>query len=108
MSPIEKHLQALLELSPDSCPVCLEDTPLTEKEMHSLAAQGLIQKHDRPDCGWWVNPTDDGLLYFIRKKESRRAVLLKMLASFASGVASALIVEHHMELFRFFVSLFRG
>lgn len=108
MSPIKKHLQGLLELSPDSCPVCLEDTPLTEKEMHSLAAQGLIQKHDRPDGGWWVNPTDDGLLYFIRKKESRRAVLLKMLASFASGVISALLIEHHMGIFQSFVSLFRG
>lgn len=108
MSPIEKHLADLLKKSPDKLPLLLEDTSLTQKEMHSLAAQGLIQKHDRPDGGWWVNPTDDGLLYFIRKKESRRAVLLKMLASFASGVASALIVEHHMELSRFFVSLFRA
>lgn len=31
MSPIEKHLQGLLELSPDSCHVCLEDTPLTSQ-----------------------------------------------------------------------------
>ena len=108
MSPIEKHLADLLEKSPDKLPLLLEEPLLTQKEMQLLAAQGLIQKHDRPDGGWWVNPTDDGLLYFIRKKESRRSVLLKMLASFASGVASALIVEHHMELFRFFVSLFRG
>lgn len=108
MSPIEKHLADLLEKSPDKLPLLLEDTSLTQKEMQLLAAQGLIQKHDHPDGGWWVNPTDDGLLYFIRKKESRRAALLKRVASFVSGVVSVLLVEHHMEIFRFFASLFRG
>lgn len=68
MSPIEKHLADLLEKSPDKLPLLLEETSLTQKEMQLLAAQGLVQKHDRPDGGWWVNPTDDGLLYFIRKK----------------------------------------
>lgn len=108
MSRRMRHFKKLLELSPNSCPMCLEDTPLTENEMHYLAARGLIQKHDRPDGGWWVNPTDEGITYFDRKKEDRQAVRLKMLLSFVSGVASALVVEHHMELFRFFVSLFRG
>ena len=108
MSPIEKHLADLLEKSPDKLPLLLEDTSLTQKEMQLLASQDLIQKHDRPDGGWWVNPTDDGLLYFVRKKESRRTVLRKMLASFASGVISALLIEHHMGIFQSLVSLFRG
>lgn len=103
---MECHLKELLKLSPDSLPLCLEEPPLTEDEMHYLAADGLIQKHGRPDGGWWVNPTDEGITHFNRAAEERRAVRLKMLASFVSGIASALIVEHHMDIFRFFVSLF--
>lgn len=102
MSPIEKHLQALLEISPDGLPVPLEDTPVTEKELFQLVSLGLVQKHDRSDGGWWVNPTESGISYFLRRDRdlSHRRDLVW------TSVISAAVASVVTVLLQFLISRF--
>lgn len=104
MSPIEKHLQGLLELSPDGLPVPFDDTQITEKELFQLVSLGLVEKHDRSDGSWWVNPTDDGIVFFIRKEEARKRTRQEQICTsvVSAAVASAVTVLLQALISRFF------
>lgn len=104
MSPIEKHLQGLLELSPDGLPVPFDDTQITEKELFQLVSLGLVEKHDRSDGSWWVNPTDDGIVFFIRKEEARKRTQQEQICTsvVSAAVASAVTVLLQALISHFF------
>ena len=110
MKKLEPKLRQLIEISPDKLPVLHEETLFTEPELFLMESLGLIDKHDRPDGGWWVNPSDEGLTYFVRKKQiakdSRSNLLLQHLFTLLFGIFGTLFVEHFSAICQFIRGLF--
>ena len=103
MKKYERDLKKLIQLSKDGCRLVPdEESGLTEPELRSLSALGLVKLFPIGDNHFAVRVEKACLAYFIRKAESRASffaghaaqLVVGFLSGFLSGILVTLVAQY--------------
>lgn len=101
MRKFEKQLKLILAISQNgSDPIHQSQLSCSEGDLRYLSARKLLELSPAGDDQYYIFPTEDGIIYFDKKREDRVAFWKDLFSRFsvgvATGVVSTLLVEHFL------------